>query len=85
LNARSLIGKFDLFETWVCNINPNVIALTETWTNKNILDSGIALSGYSLFRRDRPVDREGEGVLLYVRSDLQPTEFVPDSSFPEQV
>jgi len=64
LNARSLIGKFDLFETWVCNINPDVIAVTETWTNKNILDSEIALPGYSLFRRDEPVDREGGGVLL---------------------
>jgi len=55
LNVRSLVGKFDHFETWVCSINPDIIAITESWTNKNILDSKISLPGYSLFHRDRPV------------------------------
>ena len=85
LNARSLVGKFDHFETWVSSINPDVVAVTESWTNKNILDSEISLPGYCLFRRDRPVEREGGEVLLYVKSELQPIEFVPHSSFPEQV
>ena len=49
------------------------------------IDSEISIPGYSLFRRDRPVDREGGGVLLYVKSALQPAEFVPDSNFSEQV
>jgi len=80
-----LISKFDHFEAWICNISPDVVAVAESWTNKNILDSEISVPGYSLFRRDRSVDREGGGVLLYVRSVLQPAEFVPDSNFPEQV
>ena len=29
--------------------------------------------------------REGEGVLLYVRSELRPTVFIPDAKFPEQI
>jgi len=67
------------------NINPNVVAVTESWINKNIQDSEISIPSYSLFCRDRPVDREGGGVLLYVKSALQPAEFVPDSNFPELV
>ena len=85
LNADSLIRKFDHFESWVCDINPDVVAVIKSLANKNILDSEISIPGYSLFRRDRPVDREGGGVLLYVKSFLQPAEFILDSSFPEQV
>ena len=62
-----------------------VVAVTESWANKNILDSEISIPRYSLFCRDRPLDREGGGVLLYVKTVFQPAEFVPDSSFPEQV
>ena len=67
------------------SINPDVIAVTESWTNSQILDSEISIAGYTLFRRDRPVNRAGGGVLLYVRSALQPVEFEPRSKFPEQV
>jgi len=84
LNSRSIIGKFDLLESWTADINPDVIAVTESWTNNSILDSELSLSGYTLFRKDRPVNREGGGVLLYVRSSLKPTEFKPGSRFPEQ-
>jgi len=59
--------------------------VTESWTNSSILDSELSLPGYTLFRRDRPVNREGGGVLLYVKGALQPVEFEPRSSFPEQV
>jgi len=38
-----------------------------------------------MFRKDRPVNREGGGVLLYVRRDLLAYEFVPQTKFPEQV
>jgi len=38
-----------------------------------------------MFRRDRPIDVRGGGVLLYVKSELSAVEFVPKSKFPEQV
>jgi len=56
-----------------------------SWTNSHISDSEIFLAGYTLFRKDRPVNRARGGVLLYVRSVLQPVEFEPRSNFPEQV
>jgi len=38
LNARSLIGKFDLFSTWVQHFVPDVIGITETWATVDIFD-----------------------------------------------
>jgi len=85
LNARSIINKFDIFQSWVTAVKPDLIGITETWANKNIFDSELALPGYDLFRKDRPTDREGGGVILYVNSDLHAVEYVPDSNFPEQI
>ena len=85
LNARSIIGKFDQLESWVASIEPDIIGITESWTNNSIRDSELQLAGYDLFRRDRPVDRAGGGVLLYVRSTLNAVEFSPCANLPEQV
>ena len=57
LNARSLIGKSDLFSTWVQHFVPDVIGITETWATVDIFDSELALPGYDMFRHDRPVHR----------------------------
>ena len=71
VNARSLLNKFDEFQSWIAAVKPDIVGITETWANKNIRDSELSLTGYDLFRKDRPVDREGGGVMLYVNSDLQ--------------
>ena len=52
------------FEAWVHDTNPDIIGVTESWSTSAVLDSELALGGYDLFRKDRPVDREGGGVLL---------------------
>src|SRR5664279_2574008 len=38
-----------------------------------------------MFRRDRPVDRRGGGVLLYVDGGLLATEYQPKTKYPEHV
>jgi len=38
-----------------------------------------------MFRNDRQDGRRGGGVLLYVKSELHPVEYRPNSKFPEQV
>ena len=43
------------------------------------------ITGYDIFRCDRPNSHRGGGVLLYVRSELQPTQYFFRSPFPEQV
>ena len=64
---------------------PDIIGVTESWANSDILNSELALDGYDLFRKDRPVDRSGGGVLLYVKNNLHAVEVLPFCSFPEQV
>ena len=85
INARNLISKIDNLEAWVSDLAPDIIGVTESWANCDIRDSELALEGYDLFRKDRPVDRAGGGVLLYVKSRLHAVEVAPFSSFPEQV
>ena len=67
------------------DLAPDIIGVTESWAHSDILDSELALEGYDLFRKDRPVDRSGGGVLLYIKSNLHAVEVPPFSSFPEQV
>ena len=90
LNARSLINKLDMFRATVDATNPDVIGVTERWANEEVLDSELGIDGYVMFRRDRNIKKQGRpvkggGVLLYVREELDPTEFSPTTKFPEHV
>ena len=52
---------------------PDVIALTETWTNSNISDDFLHIDGYELVARNDRVDTDrgrGGGVLVYVAKEL---------------
>jgi len=85
INARNLISKLDQFEAWVYDMAPDIIGVTGSWANSDILDSELAIDGYDLFRKDRPVDRSGGDVLTYVKSNRHAVEVTSFSSFPEQV
>jgi len=54
-------------------------------TSSHIFDSELKIDGYDLFRQDRPIDRDGGGVLLYVRSTLHAVQVNLSAKFPEQV
>ena len=58
------MNKFEQFETYVHDLNPDIIGITESWTASHIglFDSELTIDGYDLFRQDRPVDRDGGGV-----------------------
>jgi len=85
LNARSLVNKFDLFQSVVCNNDPDIIGVTESWCSSAIIDSELSLTGYDLFRRDRKSQNRGGGVLLCVKSVLKPLEFETSSSFVDHI
>ena len=82
---RSLVGKFDLFSTWVQHFVPDVIGITETWATVDIFDSELTLPGYDMFRHDRPVHRAGGGVILYVKSGFNAVVYELRVKFPEKV
>ena len=69
LNARSICNKLNEFHDLVIMKKVDVVAVTETWLHQGILDTDILDSNYIIFRRDRPQQQRGGGVLICVKSD----------------
>jgi len=63
--------------------DPDVIGITETWLQEHVNSAEISLKGYTAFRNDRQNGRKGGGVILYVRTTLQPVEYQPAATYPE--
>lgn len=55
---------------WITDIAPDIIGVTETWADEDILDKEFMIPGYDLFHCDRPVDRHMEGVLCCLPNQL---------------
>jgi len=72
------------FEAWVQDSKPDIVGVTKSWSTSAVLDSELALDGYDLFRKDRPVERAGSGVLLFVKNELRATQYEFPVDFPEQ-
>ena len=84
VNARSICNKMDSLLVMVESFQPHIIAVTESWGNAEIDDSELYITGYTMFRKDRPLDARGGGVLLFVSEDLGAVEWLPSTKFPEQ-
>ena len=74
-NTNRLLNKLDELSILCDSLQPSVIAITETWLNDEITDCCISISTnngfhYTVYRHDR-TERQGGGVLFYVRSDIQ--------------
>ena len=57
----------------MCDIKPDIIGVTESWTTANITDAEISIPGYTMFCTDRSTNNKGGGVLLYDLSVLKPS------------
>ena len=57
----------------VADIDPHVIGITESWSNEDIVDAELALTGFVMFRKDRR-ERRGGGVILYIKESVQAYE-----------
>lgn len=68
LNAQSITSKKASFTNLLNEHNPDIIAISETWLNPDILSSEFLPAEYTAFRRDRP-DGYG-GVLLACHNSL---------------
>jgi len=84
-NARSIVNKIDMFKATVCNSQPDIIGITESWTTDKIFDSELHLDNYCIFRCDRLLGTRGGGVLLYVKESLHPVEFYTKTAYGEHV
>ena len=68
-NAQSVVNKMAELKVVSSMKRPDVIAVTESWTNEEISDDFLCIEGYELVeRKDRgDTDRgRGGGILIYV-------------------
>jgi hypothetical protein len=70
LNARSLMNKISEFHATVYSLQPDVIGITESWATENVLDSELELTGYALFRYDRPVKKTGRWCITLYQNNM---------------
>jgi hypothetical protein len=61
LNARSLLPKIDELTALLSANDIDLVAITESWLNKDIDNSLLSISGFNLFRKDRVPYQRGAG------------------------
>ena len=66
LNARSIVNKINKLNIMVEDIDPHIIAISESWATLDISDAELGMNGYVMFRKDR-LGRRGGGVILYIK------------------
>ena len=59
-----------LIESYNFTENYDVIAITESNIHANVPDEDLAIEGYTVRRRDLPIDTYYGGIIVYVKSDL---------------
>lgn len=69
-NTRSLTCKVDEIECVARQNKADVICVTESWLTKDIPVSAIAMSDFTVFRKDRSVSR-GCGLAVYLNSTIR--------------
>ena len=69
INARSLLSKVDELTATLNANSVNLVAVTETWLSEEMEDNLVSISGYNLFRKDRPC-HPGGGVCAYLSEDI---------------
>lgn len=69
INVRSLVPKIDMLRIWAQSTAADVIVLSETWLSKSVSNKDIDISGYNVFRTDRP--KRGGGIAIYIKNKFQ--------------
>ena len=77
LNARSLLYKIDELRVLYLVNNYDIVCIVELWLSKDISHSELAITGYTIFRRDR--NRHGGSIIIFVKDTLSCT-ILPSST-----
>ena len=83
-NARSIVNKIQELKLYVEDANPDIIAITESWTHCNIPNSYLNLPNYYVAaRHDRKdtLNGRGGGILIYVKDCLKSYETTDHCGF----
>ena len=83
-NARSVVNKINELKLYVLDTDPDVIAITETWTHCNISNQYLNIPNYYIAsRHDRKdtLNGRGGGLLIYVKSKWKSCEVIATNDF----
>ena len=68
LNARRIVPKKLDLQAFLCDHHVDILSVTESFLDPDVLDSELCPPGFVIFRRDR--DCHGGGVMVLVRDDF---------------
>ena len=68
INAQSLIPKLDKIKLLIENEDLDILCVSETWLQPNILDALISIKNYNIFRNDNPLNSRGSEACIYVKN-----------------
>ena len=68
VNINSILPKLEELKQIVNSVNLSIIGISESKLDSSVDDNEIAIPGYDILRKDR--NRNGGGVLAYIRNDL---------------
>ena len=83
-NCQSVVNKRAELRVMVTDLKPDLVCLTECWTNELIEDGLLAIEGYELLvRKDRSDTTKGRGggILMYGRCGIVAWEIEPLTDF----
>ena len=72
-NAQSMNNKIDEIKAVMHIQKPDILALTETWTNDDIGNDVLRVDGYEIVNRQDRNDTErgrGGGIIIYAKKDI---------------
>ena len=70
-NANSLLNKVTELTVMSESYNVQVICITETWLNADILDAEVTIPNFNIFREDRSNGTRYGGSAIYVHKSLK--------------
>ena len=73
LNARRIVNNKNELKIILKDTDPDVIGITESWTNTDITYAELGLTGYVMFRRLR-IRIRGRKIILCVKASIQAYE-----------
>ena len=83
-NVQSIVNKVDEMRAMMTTIDPDVMAVTETWTHDGIGNEIMNINGYEIISRQDRNDTErgrGGGILIYVKKHMNATVIENNTNF----
>ena len=70
VNAQSIIIKMNNLQATAEALKADIVGVLENWGRKEIGDAELKISGYNIFRKERPINAKGGRVLLYIHMTI---------------